>query len=372
MFFSVRWFVIRPKTSQKMPRKKSIFSGRLLQLEGKLESWSADMSPLTTRKWSHTLPESNPREETNTSSEVGASANAGKCRLKGPSRFSKWKKHTMKNQMKEIHRNPAELKFLQDLLVCFYMVYVFSFTMCKQHDFLGARDACRKAGDHSKPNQPDSTTEWGRRCQYRCSNGKVHDARQLHHGNKGRAEYRSCFLKARLPQSGDCAQLFGAKLGWKTVLPFFMCLLCFPPGFWCVVEKDLRKSFLKSEFPRCFVITKRRSWGSNMNKAFLSFKLQVTKLAQSQAMGIFWALVILTNSVYLGVQLEWTSTHRNQSGSVEVTPIFTTIHVVPWLSLAEICHFFDADFSASQAFGRGANNRSPFLELFQTCIVCTV
>lgn len=27
----------------------------------------------------------------------------------------------------------------------------------------------------------------------------------------------------------------------------------------CVVEKDLRKSFLKSEFPRCFVITKRRS-----------------------------------------------------------------------------------------------------------------
>ena len=109
-----------------------------------------------------------------------------------------------------------------------------------------------------------------------------------------------------------------------------------------------------------------------MNKAFLSFKLQVTKLAQSQAMGIFWALVILTNSVYLGVQLEWTSTHRNQSGSVEVAPIFTTIHVVPWLSLAEICHFFDADFSASQAFGRGANNRSPFLELFQTCIVCIV
>ena len=65
-----------------------------------------------------------------------------------------------------------------------------------------------------------------------------------------------------------------------------------------------------------------------MNKAFLGFKFQITKLAQSQAMGIFWAIVILTNSVYLGVQLEWTSTHRNRSGSVEVAPIFTTIHVV--------------------------------------------
>lgn len=77
-----------------------------------------------------------------------------------------------------------------------------------------------------------------------------------------------------------------------------------------------------------------------MNKAFLSFKFQVTKVAQSQAMGIFWAMVILTNSVYLGVQLEWTSKHRNQSGNVEVAPIFTTIHVVPWLSLAETCRFF--------------------------------
>lgn len=59
---------------------------RLLQLEGKLESWSVDMSPLTTRPWSN-FPEP-AREQTNTSSEVGA--------LRASLR---------KNQLKEIH-NP--------------------------------------------------------------------------------------------------------------------------------------------------------------------------------------------------------------------------------------------------------------------------
>lgn len=64
---------------------------------------------------------------------------------------------------------------------------------------------------------------------------------------------------------------------------------------------------------------------SGVNNAFKGFQGRMAQLAQSQAMGVFWAVIILTNSVYLGVQLEWTATHRDDKS---ITHIFAAVHVV--------------------------------------------
>lgn len=64
---------------------------------------------------------------------------------------------------------------------------------------------------------------------------------------------------------------------------------------------------------------------SGVSKAFTGFQGRMAQLAQSQAMGVFWAVIILTNSVYLGVQLEWTSKHRDDTSTAH---IFTAVHVV--------------------------------------------
>jgi hypothetical protein len=66
--------------------------------------------------------------------------------------------------------------------------------------------------------------------------------------------------------------------------------------------------------------------GSGVNNAFKGFQGRMAQLAQSQAMGVYWAVIILTNSVYLGVQLEWTATHRDDKS---ITHIFAAVHVAP-------------------------------------------
>ena len=66
------------------------------------------------------------------------------------------------------------------------------------------------------------------------------------------------------------------------------------------------------------------SQGTGVNRALRGFQGRMAQLAQSQAMGLFWAMVILTNSVYLGVQLEWTAQHREDKSMAH---IFATIHI---------------------------------------------
>ncbi|CAK9079090.1 Sodium channel protein type 11 subunit alpha (NaN) (Sensory neuron sodium channel 2) (Sodium channel protein type XI subunit alpha) (Voltage-gated sodium channel subunit alpha Nav1.9) [Durusdinium trenchii] len=63
---------------------------------------------------------------------------------------------------------------------------------------------------------------------------------------------------------------------------------------------------------------------SGIAHAWNGVQFQVAALVNSQAMGIFWALVILTNSIYLGIQLEWSAHHRTTASN----PVFTTVHIV--------------------------------------------
>ena len=53
-------------------------------------------------------------------------------------------------------------------------------------------------------------------------------------------------------------------------------------------------------------------------------RAQVQALMSSHVSHMFWALVIMTNSVYLGVHLDWSVDHRGSSGN----PTFFALHLI--------------------------------------------
>ena len=53
-------------------------------------------------------------------------------------------------------------------------------------------------------------------------------------------------------------------------------------------------------------------------------RARVKALMSSHASHMFWAMVIMTNSVYLGVHLDWSVDHRGSSGN----PTFFALHLV--------------------------------------------
>ena len=75
-----------------------------------------------------------------------------------------------------------------------------------------------------------------------------------------------------------------------------------------------------------FSIHVRKNAGSGRALTWEDVRERTKAVMSSQKSNVFWALVILTNSVYLGVHLEWSVDHRGSGSTVNST--FFYLHLV--------------------------------------------